>query len=35
VLSRYAFGGWAHGHGHTILEIINEEDGRKAKNPPA
>jgi len=35
VLSRYAFGGWAHGHGHTILEIlINEEDGRKAKKLP-
>jgi hypothetical protein len=34
VLSRYAFGGWARGHGHTILEILINEDGRKAKRLP-
>jgi hypothetical protein len=34
VLSRYAFGGWARGHAHTILEILINEDGRKAKRLP-
>ncbi|PYS59736.1 MAG: hypothetical protein DMF74_20580 [Acidobacteria bacterium] len=35
VLDRYAFGGWARGSGHTILEILmNEEGGRKARRFP-
>lgn len=34
VLSRYAFGGWARGRHHTILEILINEDERKVKKSP-
>jgi hypothetical protein len=34
VLSRYAFGGWARGQSHTILEILINEDGQTVPRSP-
>jgi hypothetical protein len=33
-LSRYAFGGWARGQAHTILEILINEAGQKVQRLP-
>lgn len=34
VLSRYAFGGWARGRPHTILEILINDDGQSVRRSP-
>lgn len=34
VLSRYAFGGWARGEAHNVLEILINEAGQKVKRLP-
>lgn len=34
VLGRYAFGGWARGQPHTILEILINEDGQTVPRSP-